>query len=240
MTTKVTNVWAIYWNDQPGGEHYAEFSRPQDWGDPKYMYRVYEHKSGEYESTCHCYVDHQMSDDEHKALFAPLVEQILYPGVRSELAGREFLDDDDFWNDAWGAMPSRYDAELDEFFDEEIDDDFEELYDPNEEDEEDDDDQDASFYQEVGMPELIDAFFARAITSKVLSDKRPLAVTIDMSAAWLIVTALQLTVRHPGIHEPLRQELTHIALQFQDRIIEEHPEAEHLLKAGWDTAHDVG
>lgn len=81
---------------------------------------------------------------------------------------------------------------------------------------------------------------AMAIVANVMSDQRPLQVTIDIKAAWLLISGLQLVTRHSGIGEQLRQELTHIALQFQDRIIDEYPEAAPLLQAGWDPAQDVG
>lgn len=77
------------------------------------------------------------------------------------------------------------------------------------------------------------------ITQKVMSDKTPLQVDIDIMSAWLLVSGLQLTVKHPAVSDIVKSELTEIAHQFQARIVEAHPEAEELLDMGWDEQFDV-
>jgi hypothetical protein len=77
------------------------------------------------------------------------------------------------------------------------------------------------------------------ITRKVMSDKTPLQVDIDIVSAWLLVSGLQLTVKHPGISIHLKKQLTRIARAFQARIVEHHPEAEELLEMGWNENFDV-
>jgi hypothetical protein len=78
-----------------------------------------------------------------------------------------------------------------------------------------------------------------AITEKVMSDKTPLQVDIDIMSAWLLVSALQLTVKHPELSQPMKSMLTKIARAFQARIAEHHPEADELLEMGWNAAYDV-
>lgn len=77
------------------------------------------------------------------------------------------------------------------------------------------------------------------ITKKVMSDKSPLMVDIDIMSAWLLVSGLQLTVKHPALSEHMKKALTGLAHQFQARIIEVHPEAEELIEMGWNEAYDV-
>lgn len=77
------------------------------------------------------------------------------------------------------------------------------------------------------------------ITAKVMSDKTPLQVDIDIMSAWLLVSSLQLAVKHPGLSNPMKTMLTRIARTFQARIAEHHPEADELLNMGWNEAYDV-
>lgn len=101
---KVTNVWAIYTDGDNG---FAELKRPQDWGDPKWMYRKYiftAEKLG-YESHVHCWLDHQVREHEHAETFASLIVQILLPGTPENLCTNQFMDDEDFWHKSWGEMP---------------------------------------------------------------------------------------------------------------------------------------
>lgn len=77
------------------------------------------------------------------------------------------------------------------------------------------------------------------VTERVMLDKTPLTVDIDIQSAWMLVSALQLTTRHPEISDVMKGILTKIARQFQGRIVETHPEAEELLEMGWNEAYDV-
>lgn len=76
------------------------------------------------------------------------------------------------------------------------------------------------------------------IARRVMRDETPLNLTITISNAWILVSALQLATRHPVMGQPLRQHLEHIARQLQAAIVERHPEAEALLEMGWQPEHD--
>lgn len=108
----VNNCWTIYTSEKEGEASLAQIGRPQDWGDPRWMYRVYTLEAQGYRNTVHCWVDAPMKDHEHLQLFAPLVAQIMLPGWPVERSGRAFMYEDDFWSDTWGEMPPY--AELDE------------------------------------------------------------------------------------------------------------------------------
>lgn len=77
-----------------------------------------------------------------------------------------------------------------------------------------------------------------AQTARVMQDRTPLNVHIEIRQAWLIVSVLQLAWRHPNLSEPMRASLVEIADQFQIPIVERHPDAEELLQMGWYTEND--
>lgn len=106
-----TNCWTIYTSDDPNQPHLAEIGRPQDWGDPKWMYRVYVIEAMGYRNTVHCWLDQQVQEYKHLEMFAGCVATILLPGWKPELSGRDFLAEDDFWEEAWGPMPEHYEEE---------------------------------------------------------------------------------------------------------------------------------
>lgn len=66
-----------------------------------------------------------------------------------------------------------------------------------------------------------------------MSDETPLPVTISIKQAWLLISGLQLAVRHPEMSDLMRQDLEHIGKQFQQPIIELHPECYLLIEHGW-------
>lgn len=108
----VNNCWTIYTSQKKDESSMACLGRPQYWGDPRWMYRVYTLEAQGYRNTVHCWVDKQMKEHEHLQLFAPLVATITLPGVDVKVSTREFLDEDDLWHDDWGEMPPY--ADLDE------------------------------------------------------------------------------------------------------------------------------
>ena len=120
QTLKIlTQVWAIYYNDRPDGPHYAELARPQDWGDPRWMYRVYVLEAAGYRNESHCWLDRQVSENDHLELFSSLLHQMLIPGSNPKLCGRDYLREDDFWLDDWGKMPPFLEDEYDNGWQEE-------------------------------------------------------------------------------------------------------------------------
>lgn len=78
-----------------------------------------------------------------------------------------------------------------------------------------------------------------AIVTKCMQDTDPMLVSIRVQEAWILVSALQLTHRHTGIGEKLKFQIESLARNFQDAIVELHPEAEELLEMGWSEEFDV-
>ena len=76
-------------------------------------------------------------------------------------------------------------------------------------------------------------------TRRVMSDQQTLEIHISIMQLWILVSAIQLTTRHPGLHKPLKEALIKVAHQFEDAITLIHPEATELLAAGWDPHYDV-
>lgn len=110
---EVINAFAIYWDDSPAQKHFCELRRPQDWGDPRWMYRKYALEALGCHHEAHCYVEHQMSDLEHLNLFTGCLCMIAqtYPPTRREMCDRSHLREDDFWQEAWGPMPPHFDED---------------------------------------------------------------------------------------------------------------------------------
>lgn len=100
----VHNVWAIYTD---GETSIAEASRPQDWGDPRWMYRVYRLSAPSMGQTAvfHCWIEASLQEYKFLETFAPLFGAIYLPGQPEAACGRDFLHEEDFWSPAWGVMP---------------------------------------------------------------------------------------------------------------------------------------
>jgi hypothetical protein len=111
----VNNCWTIYTSEKEDEPSLAQIGRPQDWGDPRWMYRVYTLEAQGYRNTVHCWVDQQIKDHEHLQLFAPLVATIMLPGWPVERSGRDYLTEDDFWSEAWGEMPPYAEDDEDDY-----------------------------------------------------------------------------------------------------------------------------
>lgn len=112
QTTEVHNVWTIYGLNEDGTEAdqpIAGFSRPQDWGAPRWTYHQFRFEwlttDHHYINNCHCWTDLTREPHEYPQLFASLIVQIMMPGKPKELCNREFLTEDDFWSAEWGDMP---------------------------------------------------------------------------------------------------------------------------------------
>lgn len=119
-TVEVHNAWTIYGINPDGTESdqkLAELRRPQDWGHPRWHYTHYRLEFDEGGSRiinhAHCWTDLTRASHQYRELFASLIIQALMPGSPAELCGDEFLDEDDFWSEAWGPTPPLY-AEDDE------------------------------------------------------------------------------------------------------------------------------
>jgi hypothetical protein len=106
MPQRHYNCWTIW--TEGTKQPFAQIGRPQDWGAPNWMYRVYYFQDNEHLNEVHCWLNATVQEHEHAELFSSLIVQILYPGTPRELCGKEFLDEDDFWDEAWGEAPPFY------------------------------------------------------------------------------------------------------------------------------------
>lgn len=116
---EVHNCWAVYGLNEDGSEAetpFAEFSRPQDWGHPRWVYHYYKFENDEYINHCHCWTDLKRERYQYAEFFGPLIVQVLYPGRRPEFCGRDYLKEDDFWLDEWGPAPPVVQEEEDEYW----------------------------------------------------------------------------------------------------------------------------
>lgn len=125
---EVHNAWTIYGlapNSRPLDEPLAVHSRPQNWGDPRWVYHRYRFEwlsapdGKRYINNAHCWTDLDQQPGEYADLFAPLIAQILMPGTAPQLCGRDYLEQDDFWSGEWGEMPPFYDGPQDDWGDNE-------------------------------------------------------------------------------------------------------------------------
>lgn len=112
---EVHNVWTVYGVNEDGSEAaepFAQASRPQDWGDPHWSYHRFRfdwhREDGHYINHVHCWTDLKRESHQYPELFASLIVMILMPGRPPQLCGREFLDEEDFWDSAWGPEPPVY------------------------------------------------------------------------------------------------------------------------------------
>ena len=124
-TIEVHNAWTIYGMDNAhtvAEQPLAMHGRPQDWGDPE---RWTSHRTRfewatapdgrTYINHCHCWTDLNLeSPARYLELFAPLIVQILMPGEPAQLCGRDYLQEEDFWDKSWGQQPPFYDLPPDE------------------------------------------------------------------------------------------------------------------------------
>jgi hypothetical protein len=114
------NCWTIY---REGDNQLAQIGRPQDWGNQaRWMYDVYFLEAHTYRNEVHCWLElldgEELQPQDHLDWFSTLVTQILIPGTPRHESDRQYLAEDDFWDEAWGPAPPFYDEE-DEDHDEE-------------------------------------------------------------------------------------------------------------------------
>jgi hypothetical protein len=77
------------------------------------------------------------------------------------------------------------------------------------------------------------------ITKRVMSDKSPLDIRINIMELWVLISLLQLVTRDPELSEMMKQFATHHGKQFQKVIADTHPEANQVIELGWNTRFDV-
>lgn len=115
---EVHNVWTIYGlnsDGTPSDVPIAQMGRPQDWGDSeRWHYERFRFdwitEEVHYINHAHCWTDLQLNErGEYPMLFAQLIVQIAMPGTNPKLCSREYLGEDDFWNEEWGELPPYFD-----------------------------------------------------------------------------------------------------------------------------------
>lgn len=85
----------------------------------------------------------------------------------------------------------------------------------------------------------VDPAYYEELVAQIMTDEAPIPLTILIKDAWLLVSALQLAVRHPTLHEVTKSALEQIARQFQQPITARHPHAEILFEMGWKPEYDT-
>lgn len=76
------------------------------------------------------------------------------------------------------------------------------------------------------------------IAQRCMTDEQPIAVTTKIKEAWILVSALQLAYRHPGLTPTMAGAIEQIGRQYQAAITQAHPDAAPLLEMGWDSQFD--
>lgn len=71
-----------------------------------------------------------------------------------------------------------------------------------------------------------------------MSSDKEITITLPIRELWLIVSALQLMVTHPNLHEPLQTISEGIGRKLGALIILELPDVEPLLEQGWHREYD--
>ena len=77
------------------------------------------------------------------------------------------------------------------------------------------------------------------VVAAVMSDHQPLNVHIDIMQTWLLISAIQLATRHPGLNTTTKTHLTQTGRAFQQAIVDYHPEAAELIEMGWHSEFDM-
>lgn len=115
---EVHNAWTVHGMNPDGtkaNNPLATFGRPQDWGDPRWVYHRYiftwHSINPPHTNHCHCWTDLKLEPHQYPTLFASLITQINVPGRPAWQCGREFLAEEDFWLAAWGPQPPFYDED---------------------------------------------------------------------------------------------------------------------------------
>jgi hypothetical protein len=80
---------------------------------------------------------------------------------------------------------------------------------------------------------------SRDITRQVMRDLTPVATNINIAEAWLLLGAIQQTLRgYPSLTSVTRKQMFNVAEQMETAIVRSHPGAKDLIAAGWDFVED--
>lgn len=116
---EVHNVYALHAKDEtasPNDPIFIEFSRPQDWGDPRWHFERFKfewmREDVHYINHAYCWTDMPKPEHGYPALFGDIIAiWILQPGRKPQLCGKDYLHPDDFWLEEWGEIPPYFDED---------------------------------------------------------------------------------------------------------------------------------
>lgn len=74
---------------------------------------------------------------------------------------------------------------------------------------------------------------------QVFGSDKEIDVKLPMRELWLIVSALQLQITHPGLHETIQSLAEGIGRKLGALIVEELPQVGELLEMGWHREFDA-
>jgi len=118
-TVEVHNVYTLYELNEDGSAAQTPilaYFRPQDWGNPSrwhyHQCRVeFCYFDTTYINNCHLWQQVKRNSPEAFQYIAPQLFMVFMPGTPQQLAGREFLEGDDFWHSEWGELPPYYERD---------------------------------------------------------------------------------------------------------------------------------
>ncbi|MBW4665365.1 MAG: hypothetical protein KME01_14385 [Chroococcus sp. CMT-3BRIN-NPC107] len=123
-TIEVHNIYTLYEIDTDGS--FVEmpilgFSRPQDWGDTSQWHYhqcrlQFSYCGTVYINNCHVWQQVERNTIEALQRIAPQLFMVSMPGRQEQLAGRDFLDEDDFWLPEWGERPPYYQSDDEDYW----------------------------------------------------------------------------------------------------------------------------
>ena len=85
----------------------------------------------------------------------------------------------------------------------------------------------------------MDALRALALAEIAMTSEERVEINIEVRDLWLIVNALQLTLTHDDLHEPLKSWMEEIGRKLQGVVTTVLPETGELLELGWHRENDV-
>ena len=76
------------------------------------------------------------------------------------------------------------------------------------------------------------------LVAQVFTSDKEITVTLPLRELWLIVSALQLQVTHPSLHETIQALAEGIGRKLCALVVEELPQMAELLEMGWHREYD--
>jgi len=86
---------------------------------------------------------------------------------------------------------------------------------------------------------MMDELRALSLAEIAMTSEERVEINIEVRDLWLIVNALQLTLTHEDLHEPLKSWMAEIGHRIQEVVTTVLPETGELLELGWHREYDV-